>query len=357
MVIRLIRTFPWTLFAVLPIVLLTVFMWSAIGAIAATQANVGAIDEAKGRTWGISQGGVKYDKLGGDMVAMDEVVATGVNSAMTLSFLDKTVMTLGENAEMTIDEMVYNPADTSNDTVVIKLGKGSFYFVSGLVAKEKVRLVTPTASIGIRGTELVINVGEDGSTSVGVAKGRAFMVSNRNGRETDIDVGNTAKIDARGVVSDPFPGIDLTGEKEVDQHIPGVSEWLDAEEKDDDKNVTEFSYYADDDGSRGDGHDGDDVDGEGDGRDFAWDDGEPEDDVGHGRLENDRDEVSYGERDGREGHGGDGDGEDSDGGDSDGGDSDSDGGDSDGGDSDGGDSDGGDSDSGDSDGGHSSDHD
>jgi hypothetical protein len=233
------RLLPWTF----PVVLVGAYVWSVLAATAATEPSVGEIQDVKGRGWGISALGEKYDKLGGDLVVMDEVVATGFNSAMTLRFIDKTTMTLGPNAEITIDQMVYNPDDGDNDAVTLRLGKGSFYFVSGLVAKNKVTILTPTATIGIRGTELVIDVDADGSTSVGVAKGHAFMRSTRDGRSVEVEVGNTARINDAGIVGDPFPGVDLTGDEDVDRKIPGVSEWLDDDEREDEKDQIEFAAH------------------------------------------------------------------------------------------------------------------
>lgn len=337
---------PWSF----PVILIAGYVWSALSATAATQTTVGAIEDLQGRGWGISQWGEKYDKLGGDMVALDEVVATGMNSAMTMRFIDNTTMTLGPSAEITVDQMVYNPDNGEKDGVTLTLGKGTFYFVSGLVAKDKVTIITPTATIGIRGTELVINVERDGSTSVGVAKGHAFMRSKDGDSSVEVEVGNTARADDKGRISDPFPGIDLTGEDEVDRKIPGVVEWLGEEEDDDDKkkDFTEFTSRTpkgeddDEDGRKGRHYKGED------GGDFTEDDDSPDEDVAGTENRDDQDEVASTEdadgEDGDQAEGeGEGEGEGDDG--SDGGDDGSDGGDdgSDGGDDggeDGGDSDG-----------------
>lgn len=318
MLTRFNRLLPWSL----PVVLIVAYIWSSIAATAATQTAVGEIADVQGRGWGISEWGRKYDKLGGDLVSMDEVVATGTNSAMTMHFIDKTTMTLGENAELTIDEMVYNPENDENDTVTIRLGKGSFYFVSGLVAKEKVTIITPTASIGIRGTELVIDVAEDGSTSVGVAKGHAFLRSKKKGgRSVEVEVGNTARINNKGKISDPFPGIDLTGEEDVDRKIPGVAEWLDEDDKEkDEDDLTEFANHTLD-------HDDDEAD-----EDVAKNDDDDEDDEGDddeiASKENDDDDDDESDESGDDGDDGDeGSDDDGDDGSDDGGEGSDDGGD------------------------------
>ena len=311
---RLSRLLPWSF----PVVLIAAYAWTATAATTpVADTTVGAVETIQGHGWGVTDEGGQYDKLGGDLVAMDEVVATGVNSAMTMRFMDDTTMTLGPSDEITVDEMVYNPEDCKNDTVLIRLGVGSFYFVSGKVAKEKVTIMTPTASIGIRGTELVISVKEDGTTSVGVAKGHAFMRSREgSGRTVEVNVGSTAKTSVNGTVSEPFQGLDLAGEEDVDRNIPGVSDWMDeGPEKDDEKDLTEFSNDAE----KGDREIGGGDEGEKDQK-FSDNEDEPSDDTAKSGDETDTDEVDSKRGDGEGDNGDGGEGEGGDGGEGEGGD-------------------------------------
>jgi len=249
----------------LPVAVLAALVWSAMSATAAIPpAAIGAVDTLKGRGWGKTVLFGRYEKLVGDLVVLDEVLGTGKHSNMKLTFIDGTVMSLGEGAEIIVDEMVYDPNDTQDNRVVLRLGVGAFYFVSGKVAKDKVTIITPTATIGIRGTELVINVSKDGSTAVGVSKGHAYMDSrSQGGGRAEIEVGNTARSNGEGIVGKSFPGIDLTGDDDVDRNIPGVSDWLDEEQEEDDaKKLGEFGEKKDqgedkDEDAKGD--DGEDV--------------------------------------------------------------------------------------------------
>lgn len=345
---------------VFPAALVVMYVWATLHmstATAATQASVGVVETVVGKGWSVSSAGAKFAKAQGDVVAMNEVVATGYKSGMLMSFVDGTTMKLGADAQITIDEMVYDPDDGQNDSVVMTLKTGAFYFVSGKVAKQKVTLITPTATIGIRGTELLISVDANGSTTVGVAKGRAFMSSRENSSRTEIGLGDTARSDDQGNVSESHKGLDLTGDDDIDRNVEGVSDWLG---DDDDKKSDDISDFAsddhEDDGKEDDDKKDDDKEGDGEDRGDNEDSGDQGDNDGEDQKDGeDGDSEGQSDGDGGDGDGGDGDGDggdsDSDGGDSDGGDSD--GGDSDGGDSDGGDSDGGDSDGGDSDGGDS----
>ncbi|HEY9079620.1 FecR domain-containing protein [Magnetovibrio sp.] len=348
----------WVSLLSLSAVLLAVIAWSTMSAIAALPpAPIGAVDALKGKGWGKGAVGGRYDKLVGDLVVMDEVLGTGRNSNMKLTFIDGTTMSLGSDAEIMVDEMVYDPNDAQGNRVVLHLGVGAFYFVSGQVAKDKVTIITPTTTIGIRGTELVINVSQDGSTSVGVSKGHAFMDSrSAGGGRAEIEVGNTARSDANGRVGRSFPGIDLTGDDNVDRNIPGVSDWYDAQsEEDEDGKFGEFTETEDDeeDGRVGEDEHGkqnkddeyedgnfngiEDEDGQehtldlaaNDDDDEGRDDGKESDDGGEREGSSDSDDGG-GESDGGSnadgGDGGDGgDGDDGDDGDTDTGDADGDG--------------------------------
>jgi hypothetical protein len=53
------------------------------------------------------------------------------------------------------------------------MSKGAFRFLSGAIPKEKVKISTPTVTIGIRGTELVLDVAEDGETEMSTVAGEA----------------------------------------------------------------------------------------------------------------------------------------------------------------------------------------
>ncbi|PHS79719.1 MAG: hypothetical protein COB59_00045 [Rhodospirillaceae bacterium] len=270
--------------------------------------QVGLIDSAKGQVWGSApwrDKDAKAHKQKGDTVVQDEVIATGFNARTTITFIDKTILKMGENARITIDEMVYDPANNEMDKVVLRLGQGAFYFVSGKVAKQKVTLITPTATIGIRGTELLISVKPNGATTVAVTSGRAFMRSRNNRSSNEISTGKTGRSDENGNVSDAHDGVDLTGDDDVDLNVDGVSDWQDDKEKE--KDIAEFSDEGDEegDGKEGEGEEGDkddgedgDDDGEGEGEDGDKENDDEGDHDGEGDSDDEGDSDSEGDSDG-----------------------------------------------------------
>ena len=107
-----------------------------------------------------------------DSVYMNEVIETDAESAVVVQFADGSKLTIGENAKVVIDRYVYDPAG-SNSEQVVTLTKGAFRFLSGSIPKEKVKLQTPTVTIGIRGTELIFDIADDGEPERSTVAGEA----------------------------------------------------------------------------------------------------------------------------------------------------------------------------------------
>ena len=65
-----------------------------------------------------------------------------------------TQLTLGEHATLVVDEFVYDPS-RSRFELSVRIAKGAFLYVGGMIEAEpgaKVRIRTPAAAIGVRGT-------------------------------------------------------------------------------------------------------------------------------------------------------------------------------------------------------------
>jgi hypothetical protein len=89
----------------------------------------------------------------GRQIFMGDRIVSGPEASLQVLLLDQTVFTLGPDSEMVVDEFVYRP--DGSGTVTASISKGTFRFVSGLVAKNRpsdMTIKVPTATIGIRGT-------------------------------------------------------------------------------------------------------------------------------------------------------------------------------------------------------------
>jgi hypothetical protein len=99
----------------------------------------------------------------GDFVYQGDVVRTGADGRLSINFNDGTSFTLSNNANMTLNEFVYDPNGKSNSTL-FNLANGTFTFVAGNIAKTgDMKINTPVATMGIRGTTPHVEILEVGS--------------------------------------------------------------------------------------------------------------------------------------------------------------------------------------------------
>ncbi len=99
----------------------------------------------------------------GDGVVRDEIVRTGRESAARLVMADSTNLSLGPNATIKLDRIVFNDEHTYRD-IAIRLTTGAFRFVTGHSEKTAYKITTSLATIGVRGTGLDILAQRDSTT-------------------------------------------------------------------------------------------------------------------------------------------------------------------------------------------------
>ena len=94
----------------------------------------------------------------GDNVEKGDVVQSGSNSTLGITFIDGTVFGLSSNARMVLNEMVYDP-NGSNNSSLLSLVAGTISFVAGETAKHgDMKIDTPVATMGIRGTAVLVEI-------------------------------------------------------------------------------------------------------------------------------------------------------------------------------------------------------
>jgi hypothetical protein len=99
----------------------------------------------------------------GDLVYRNDVIETGGDGALGITFADGSAVNFSSNARMEVNEFVYDPRGNSNSTV-LSLIAGTFNFISGAIAKTgQMKIDTPVGTIGIRGTAPRVEISKDGS--------------------------------------------------------------------------------------------------------------------------------------------------------------------------------------------------
>jgi hypothetical protein len=100
-----------------------------------------------------------------DDIYLNDVVQTSANSSLGITFSDGTTFNLKANAEITIDNFVYEEGGKKN-AGVFDVTKGTVAFVAAQVAKTgDMQITTPTATLGIRGTTGLVEVPAGGATA------------------------------------------------------------------------------------------------------------------------------------------------------------------------------------------------
>lgn len=95
-----------------------------------------------------------------DDIYLNDVVQTGANSALGITFIDATTFNLKAGTKITIDNYVYEDGGKSN-AAIFDVAKGTAAFVAASVAKTgDMKITTPTATLGIRGTTGLVEVPE-----------------------------------------------------------------------------------------------------------------------------------------------------------------------------------------------------
>jgi hypothetical protein len=113
---------------------------------------IGTVTRVQGAAFGVVDGG--RQALAADAsVYLGEAIATGSNARLAVKLADGTALTLGENASLTLDAFVYDPAGANSLHALVA---GAFRYVSGALGPNATRtasLTTPAVTIGVRGTD------------------------------------------------------------------------------------------------------------------------------------------------------------------------------------------------------------
>jgi len=96
----------------------------------------------------------------GDPLYEKDVLETGADGSVGITFTDNTSMSTGPNSEVALEQYQF---DSSNfrGSMLTDMRKGTLAMVSGDIARSSpgaMRVKTPTAMLGVRGTRFVVQV-------------------------------------------------------------------------------------------------------------------------------------------------------------------------------------------------------
>jgi len=121
----------------------------------------------------------------GDPVFKNDMLATGADSALGVTFDDQTTFSLSANTRILVNEFVYQPGGGANAAVFTVL-VGAAAFVASEVAKTgDMKISTPIAAFGIRGTTGIVEVPQAGAAG---AEPRVKLYADAGGHVGRIEV-------------------------------------------------------------------------------------------------------------------------------------------------------------------------
>jgi hypothetical protein len=100
-----------------------------------------------------------------DDIFLNDALQTSANSSLGVTFNDATTFNLTANARITVDNYIYEDGGKQN-SALFDVTKGTVAFVAAAVAKTgDMKITTPTASLGIRGTTGLVEVPQGGAAA------------------------------------------------------------------------------------------------------------------------------------------------------------------------------------------------
>ena len=130
-------------------------------AAAAGAADIGQIKVAKGQV-AIERQGKAVPATVGARLQTSDVVKTSADGSVGITMDDNSLLSAGPNSVLSLDRYAFD-ATTNQGRFDTSLNKGTLAVISGRIAKQSpdaMTVRTPTAILGVRGTEFVVSAGD-----------------------------------------------------------------------------------------------------------------------------------------------------------------------------------------------------
>ena len=123
-----------------------------------------------------------------DEIFKGDVLQTAKNATLGVTFNDDTTLNLSASSRVVVDNFVYQDGGKDN-AALINVTRGTMAFVAAAVAKTgDMKIETPTATLGIRGTTGVVEVPEGATAAANANNVGIKLYPDADGRVGRIDV-------------------------------------------------------------------------------------------------------------------------------------------------------------------------
>jgi len=124
-------------------------------------AEIGQIKISKGQVT-VERNGAALPATVGMRLETADVLKTGADGSVGITMADNSLLSAGPNSILSLDRFEFDPT-TSQGQFDAQLRKGSLAVISGRIAKqspEAMTVRTPSAILGVRGTEFVLSAND-----------------------------------------------------------------------------------------------------------------------------------------------------------------------------------------------------
>ncbi|TMG94165.1 MAG: FecR domain-containing protein [Betaproteobacteria bacterium] len=128
-------------------------------ATSAAAADIGQIKVSKGSVT-VERAAQSLPGVIGTRLQASDVITTGADGSVGITMSDDSLLSAGPNSTLSLDRFAFD-STTHQGQFDASLRKGSLSVISGRIAKQSpdaMTLRTPTAILGVRGTEFVVSV-------------------------------------------------------------------------------------------------------------------------------------------------------------------------------------------------------
>ena len=112
----------------------------------------------------ILRDGVTIEAKSGEELFERDIITTGANSAIGMTFSDNSRVSLGPDSTLELENYAQNKPGKPHG-FDLRIRKGSLTAASGEIAKTRplaMRVLMPTTVLGVKGTQFAARVGESG---------------------------------------------------------------------------------------------------------------------------------------------------------------------------------------------------
>src|SRR5262245_39488216 len=141
-------------------------LWALPGA--ANAAGIATVVDVVNEGYRTPPGASELSAKAADELVQNEALRTEKESTIQVKFVDGSQLSVEQSSEMVLSDYVF---DGTASTGLINLNNGLFHFTSNGNNDQGVKLKTPVATIGVRGTGFLVHVDRDEATIIDILDG------------------------------------------------------------------------------------------------------------------------------------------------------------------------------------------